>query len=80
MLIDINSFRSPLYTLEYKRQNVVKPGHLFGGGVAVVIVLLFFKTAFSSVFGVFSFVCFLRRRSLVCLEYLVLFVFQDGVH
>jgi hypothetical protein len=42
MLIDINSFRSPLYTLEYKRQNVVKPGHLFGGGVAVVIVLLFF--------------------------------------
>jgi hypothetical protein len=23
-------------------------------------------------FGVFSFVCFLRRRSLVCLEYLVL--------
>jgi hypothetical protein len=32
------------------------------------------------VFGVFSFVCFLRRRSLVCLEYLVLFVFQDGVH
>jgi hypothetical protein len=24
-------------------------------------------------FGVFSFVCFLRRRSLVCLEYLVLF-------
>jgi hypothetical protein len=24
---------------------------------------------------VFSFVCFLRRRSLVCLEYLVLFVF-----
>jgi hypothetical protein len=37
MLIDINSFRSPLYTLEYKRQNVVKPGHLFGGGVAVVI-------------------------------------------
>jgi hypothetical protein len=38
------------------------------------------KTAFSSVFGVFSFVCFLRRRSLVCLEYSVLFVFQDGVH
>jgi hypothetical protein len=26
-------------------------------------------------FGVFSFVCFLRRRSLECLEYLVLFVF-----
>jgi hypothetical protein len=46
MLIDINSFRSPLYTLEYKRQNVVKPGHLFGGGVAVVIVLLFFLLVF----------------------------------
>jgi hypothetical protein len=30
--------------------------------------------------GVFSFVCFSRRRSLVCLEYLVLFVFQDGTN
>jgi hypothetical protein len=30
--------------------------------------------------GVFSFVCFSRRRSLVCLENLVLFVFQDGKH
>jgi hypothetical protein len=46
MLIDINSFRPPLYTLEYKRQIVVKPGHLFGGGVAVVIVLLFFLLVF----------------------------------